>query len=162
MLSDKANHPKPKEPTALKDDSGVTWNAWSAIVVSLIIFVVAQLIAGAIMLIYPTLQHWPKDQANAWLTNSVIGEFFYVLLAETITVLAVIGFIRWRKGSLGAIGLNRPNRSDPLFALAGLGVYIVFYFAVLAIIIKVLFPHLDINQTQDVGFSGIYHGWQLF
>ncbi|HUD10314.1 MAG TPA: CPBP family intramembrane glutamic endopeptidase [Candidatus Saccharimonadales bacterium] len=143
-----------------RDEPGVTWGPWSAIIIALLVFIVVQLIAAEIVLIYPHLQGWSSGHANSWLTNSVIAQFFYVLLAETLTVFLIIAFIRWRKGKIQAIGLRRPKREDPLYALLGLAIYFPLYIAIVAII-SGLIPSLNINQTQDVGFNGTYHGWQL-
>lgn len=147
------------EPIKHNDDS-ITWGPWSAIIVALIIFLLAQLIAVQAVSIYPLLKHWSQQVAVKWLNNSVNGQFFYYLIAETLTVAAIIGFIRWRKGSLAAIGLKHPKIKDLYYAFIGL----VIYFPLLIIAVdafKVIFPRLDLTQQQATGFSTNITGWPL-
>jgi len=139
---------------------GVTWNAWSAILVALGVFLVAQVIAAQAVSIYPLLKHWSKQAAVQWLNNSVNGQFFYYLVAETLTVAAIIGFIRWRKGKLAAIGLKRPKLVDIPYAFIGFIIY--FPLLIIAVIVlKEIFHGLNLNQQQAVGFSSSTTGWPL-
>jgi hypothetical protein len=165
MLEDLKTLPNKKvkvNPDKLTDKKSgpITWGPWSAIIIALVIFLLAQIIAVQVVSIYPLLRHWSQKAAVQWLNNSVNGQFFYYLIAETLTVSAIIGFIRWRKGSLAAIGLKRPKLKDTYYALIGL----VIYFPMLIVAVdlfKVIFPRLDLNQQQATGFSTSTTGWPL-
>jgi membrane protease YdiL (CAAX protease family) len=149
---DKLIDPKPT-------DSGITWGAWSAIGVVVAVFLVAQLVAEEVLLIYPRLQGWSQGVANNWLQNSVYAQFFYVLLAETLTVSIIFLFIYWRKGKLSSIGLKRPKIMDLPYALSGLAVYYPIY--IVAALTAAWLLKVNLNQTQSIGFNGSYSGWQL-
>jgi membrane protease YdiL (CAAX protease family) len=140
--------------------SDVTWGPWSAVAVVVVVFLIAQIVAEEIMLIYPHLQGWSSKIANSWLQNSAYAQFFYVLLAEVLTVTLIFGFIYWRKGKLLSIGLKRPKISDIPHALTGLLVYYPTY--IVAALIAGSLLGVNLNQTQSIGFTGTYNDWQLF
>jgi len=140
-------------------DSGITWGPWSAVGVVIAVFLIAQLVAEEILLIYPRTQGWTVSVANNWLQNSVYAQFFYVLLAEILTVGLIFLFIYWRKGKLRSIGLKRPKIIDIPYALSGLVIYYPTY--ILAALIAAWLLRVNLNQTQSIGFNGSYSGWQL-
>lgn len=81
------------------------------------------------------------------------SQFFYVLLAEGLAVCLVVWILKKRHLSLNAIGWGRRLKfSDITKALSG---FVVFYiFLIIAtVILSFLFPGLNTNQTQDVGFN---------
>jgi membrane protease YdiL (CAAX protease family) len=141
-------------------DSGITWGPWFAVGVVVVVFLVAELVAEEIMLIYPHLHGWSQSIASSWLQNSVYAQFFYVLLAETLTVSLIFLFIHWRKGQLRSIGLKRPKVMDIPYALTGLFIYYPTY--IVAALAAGWLLGVNLNQTQSIGFSGTYSGWQLF
>src|ERR1035438_8407165 len=109
-----------KDAIPKQTNSGITWGPWFAVGVVVVVFMVAELVAEEIMLIYPHLHGWSQSIASNWLQNSVYAQFFYVLLAETLTVSLIFLFIHWRKGQLRSIGLKRPKVMDIPYALTGL------------------------------------------
>jgi len=145
---------------AKQTDSGITWGPWSALSVVVIVFLIAQIVAEEIMLIYPRFHSWSQSVGSNWLQNSVYAQFFYVLLAELFTVSLIFGFIYWRKGKLRSLGLKRLNIIDIPYALTGLVIYYPAY--ILAALVAGWLLGVNLNQTQSVGFSGSYSGWQLF
>lgn len=146
---------------ANRKTGGITWGAGQAISVAVVIYVVAQFIAIQVAAIYPALQGWSSAETKNWLANSVIAQFIYILLAEGITVISLVGFIRWRKGSLRALGLKRPKLlDDAALALVGLLLYVVAYIAAIKVFEKI-FPGLNVNQEQAVGFTGAHGVEQL-
>ena len=146
---------QPKKPA-----DPVTWGAWSAILIALAVFLLAQIIATQVVSIYPLFEHWSRQAAVNWLNSSVNGQFFYYLIAEALTVAAILGFIHWRKGKMAAIGLKRPRLIDIPYALLGLVIY--FPMLIVAVIaFKELFPRLDLTQQQAIGFSSSTTGWPL-
>ena len=149
---DKAVLPKPT-------DSGITWGPWSAVGVVIAVFLAAQLVAEEILLIYPRMQGWSQGVANNWLQNSVYAQFFYVLLAEALTVSIIFLFIYWRKGKRRSIGLKRPKVMDLPYALSGLAIYYPIY--IVAALTAAWVLRVNLNQTQSTGFSGSYNGRQL-
>jgi len=156
-VNNMVKHDKPVVPKST--DSVITWGPWSAVGVVLVVFLAAQLVAEEVLLIYPRLQGWSSSVANNWLQNSVYAQFFYVLLAETLTVSIIFLFIHWRKGKLRSIGLKRPKAIDIPYALSGLAIYYPIY--IIAALTAAWLLKVNLNQTQSIGFSGSYNGWQL-
>lgn len=130
----------------------VPWSPWAAVVYAILVYFAAQLLASFIVIIYPHLRGWDANRAQAWLNNAVTAQFWYVLFAEALTFGAIWWFVRRRKSSLRAIGWRRLRLGDPLSALAGFAAYFLAY-AVLLTIATHLFPSLNVNQKQDLGFS---------
>jgi len=148
------------KPSAETPSSGITWGPWAAIIVVVLIFVLAQLFGFELTRIYPELHHWNLARTENWLNNSIIAQFVYVLLAEGLSVLALFGFIRWRKGSVQAIGLKRAKWEDIAYALIGFAVYFVIYIVIVGVLTTFI-KGLNVNQQQALGFSQSTTGWQL-
>jgi membrane protease YdiL (CAAX protease family) len=148
-------------PVAQKDQDEirrrVIWNPWVGMAFVIVLFFGAQLLGGVIISIYPLLKGWSNAQANEWLSSSVGGQFAFILITEAITILAIYLFLRIYKATMGAIGLHRPKWRDLGVGLMAVPAYFVLYFITLAVATW-LFPSLNINQHQDVGFTGV-HGW---
>ena len=132
--------------------SKVPWGPLAAVLYALGVFVVAQLLAPIVLIIYPHLRGWDTATANAWLDGSIVAQFGYVLCAEVLTFGAVWWFLNGRGASLRAIGWRRPRWTDPLHTLAGLVVYFATYAVILALVTH-LFPSLNVNQKQELGFD---------
>jgi membrane protease YdiL (CAAX protease family) len=143
----------------VKSADQVTWGGWSAIFVALGVFLLAQLIAIQAVSIYPLIKHWSRNAADQWLNNSVNGQFFYYLIAETLTVLAILGFIRWRKAKLASIGLKHPKLIDVPYAFLGLIIYLPLL--IVAVVVAEQLFHIKLNQQQAIGFSQSITGWPL-
>ena len=154
-MSDVTTNPKSEDP-----NQGVTWGALSAVAVVVAVFVAAQLFAGLIITIYPRLKGWSGSRISDWVNNSIGAEFFYVLLAEVITIALVVWFIRWRKGSLRAIGLKRASWQDVPYAVLGYISYLVIYIFVVGFLTAFL-KGLNVNQSQQLGYSQTTSGLAL-
>ena len=80
-----------KKPDAVSEPAakplGLPWNPWLAVVFVVIVFYAAQLLGGIIVSVYPAVRHWTEAQATQWLDNSVLAQFFYILLAEAATLV---------------------------------------------------------------------------
>jgi hypothetical protein len=48
-----------------------------ALIVTIVLFYVAEILGGLIISIYPALHHWSAAQTNNWLNNSVEGQFVF-------------------------------------------------------------------------------------
>ena len=135
------------------------WSPWIAVVFVVVVYFVSQFVSGLLVSIYPALHHWSLVQANDWLNNNVLAQFLYVLIAESLTFGGIYAFMRARKVSLKAIGLRRPRWSDALYGLGMLPLYYLSYIVLVAIATQIA-PSLNINQQQQIGFSGA-HGVAL-
>lgn len=139
------------EATPQKRPAGVPWSTTTAVVVLVAGFLAAQLVAALLLSLYPQLRHWTSAHASDWLTNSITAQFFYVLASEALLVGSLYGFIRWRKGSLKALGVRKPRWMDASVAGIGVLVYLGIYLVVISIVLALV--HINSNQRQDLGFS---------
>ena len=149
----------------LKDSSNteidkISWSPWTAILVAVVVYFVAQIIASTVVGIYPLVRHWSHDQTLAWLSNSTFSQFWYVLLAEALTFGAIFAFLKKKKSSLRTIGWRRIRLLDIVFALAGFCVYFLIYAVVITIVSKGI-PAVNVNQQQDTGFQNAIGSGQL-
>lgn len=87
-----------------------------------------------------------------WISESVIGQFLFILIAEVAAIGGIIWYIKHRGGTLAQIGLNRPTLWHVVIALAGFGAYFVAYIVV-ALLASALLPVIDVDQRQDIGFE---------
>lgn len=132
--------------------SHVSWGPFAAIVWTLLIYIVPQVIGGLVISIYPALKHWDPIRANDWMTNAVSAQFFYGLLAESMSIAIVWLLLKHYKTIWREIGLMLPRAKDALYAIGGFGIYFVAYI-VLVVIATSLIPSFNANQQQDVGFQ---------
>ncbi len=96
---------------------------------------------------------------HSWSDSSVPGQFLYILVAEAAAVWMVIRLVRLRGLKLEFIGLGRkPVRADLWQAIITFFVYYAALFVV-AVILKVLLPHFDTNQSQNLGFQHLDTGF---
>lgn len=132
----------------------VPWNPWWALlIVGLLLYVVPRII-GTLVSFYPLLQGWTEGQAIDWLRHSVFAQFVYFLLTAAFTVGAIHLFLKYYKCSLRDIGLLRPRWRDLGYGLLAAPIYYLFYIVSLSLAIA-LFPALDINQKQEIGFEDV-------
>lgn len=124
------------------------------------IYYASQIVGGILISFYPVLKHWEADQIGTWLQSSNAAQFILIAIIEATVIGMVYGLLRLRKRTFKFIGLAWPTFKDVLYALSGFGVYVVAYFALLAII-KVVVPGLNIEQEQQIGFEGSRQGLDL-
>lgn len=144
-------------PVATKPKRTIPIVPWSPVIALFLVagvYFVAPLIAGIAVAIPPLLMGWNAERLEAWLTDSVYAQFFYVLLAEILTVGALVLFLKRYKKGLSFIGLKRPRFKDIGTAVLAYPVYFIALIVIVAVASQ-LIPALDINQEQELGFDGI-------
>ncbi len=140
-------------------------NPFLLIVKVVLIFIASQLISVLIVglgqFIYSNFQGDTVNyQASVRtvsnrLESSAAIQFFVILTAELLVVVAVYFLLKIRKRDFKYIGYSRyPVWNDLKQALIGFGFY---YVAIIisGILISVLIPSLKTDQTQDVGFNSL-------
>jgi membrane protease YdiL (CAAX protease family) len=156
------NEPSAASPpsTLHPPPSNFRWSAAQAIVVTITIYIVAQIAAGLLISLYPALRDWTAAQANHWLDTSVVGQFGFIVLVEAFT----LGFLRWflrrHNSDWRSLGLRRPKLRDIGYALVGFVTYLLLY-GVTLIIAQALVPSLNVDQKQQLGFDTVSGGGQL-
>lgn len=144
------------EPTAKPTPVvGVPWHPLLGVVTVLVVFYAAQIIAGLLLSIYPSIKHLSSSQATNWLNNSVNAQFFFILLAESLSIYAIYRFVKHYKLGLDSIGLKKPRWSDVGFGLLALPAYFFLYLVTVAVV-SYFVPSLNVSQNQDIGFTNVY------
>lgn len=148
----------------IQDDSWHRIPKWLLPIVLIIgvflLFLVAQLVSTVILSIYAAIRGWNQAQANHWLNSSITAQFFFVLMAETFTVGLIYLALRFLKHSLRDIGLVAPRIKDGGIALIAYPVYFLVFLILLTISTH-LFPSLNVNQSQQIGFNTVHGTYQL-
>lgn len=138
----------------------INWNPWIGVVFVVLAYYFSQIISSLIVSIYPLLKHWSGDQATDWLQNSIYGQFFFVLLAESIILGGLYLFLRRYRRSFQTIGLKKPRWADPLYGLAAMPVYYIVYLIVVGLAGHYI-TGLNIDQQQDIGFNDVNGGLEM-
>ncbi len=158
MLKGKAKSGNENEVTSTRAP-GVKWNPWIGVLLVLVIYVFSQIV-GLVVLIYPLLRHWSAAKSSSWLNNSTYAQFFYIIIVEAFTVLAVLQLLKWFKVDKKVIGLRRPRLKDPLYALLAIPVYYVVYIIAVGVL-STFIKGLNVSENQNVGFSSVHGAAQL-
>ena len=130
----------------------IPWNPWWAVLYGLVIFFVAQILAGIVLATYPSLIGWSQTRANDWLNNSIGAQFTYVLLAETLTISLIYNFLQHYKCNFRTIGLRRPQLSDLGYALLAVVPYYMLYLLTVGLVTAIA-PDFNVDQKQQLGFD---------
>ncbi|HEX7633006.1 MAG TPA: type II CAAX endopeptidase family protein, partial [Candidatus Saccharimonadales bacterium] len=95
------------------------------------------------------------QQSIDWLNNSISGQFFYVLLAESASIGGIYLFLRRFKVSFAAIGLKKPRWSDVGWGIGSVPFYIALYLLTVGVVSS-LVSGLNVDQSQDIGFNDVH------
>ena len=143
------------DPVAKKP---ITWGPLAAIVVTVAIYFLSQVIGSLLLLGVTKLKGWDSVQINHWV-QQVFPQFVYVVLVEGVTLGLLWRFLRSRRAKASQIGLVKPKARDLAYVLLGLVIYFPLLIATMAAI-QVWFPQINLNQPQQIGFTGA-HGLSL-
>ncbi len=128
-----------------------------AVLNALLIFVLSQLIAALIVEISSALL-LPRPIYGSVLNYSAMAQFFYILIAEGLAVVAVLWLVKRRGLPLSQIGWGRRLRSrDFTMAVGGFLTFFVLLIVVTASL-TALIPSYNVQQVQDVGFKTVSVG----
>lgn len=154
--------PEPSRPTEANSSKipNVPWNPWLAVVYIAVAYYLSQLIGGTLISVYPWLRHWTTAQASDWLNNSIPAQFVYVLLAESLMLGAIYLLLKKYRVNFRIIGLLRPRWRDVGYGLLAAPLYYLLYLITVGVVNR-LVPSLSINQTQNIGFTGVHGAAQL-
>lgn len=124
----------------------------SAIIISVVIYFVSQIIALFGVGIYALSKGLNEDQITDLLTDSTIAQFFYFLITGVFILILLWQFLKLRGIKWSEIGLKRPA-----FGNFGWGILVLIsYFIVLVSIISLVshfIPSIDVEQEQEIGFE---------
>jgi CAAX protease family protein len=154
MSKDSSSQPAKAEANARpKHPHSLPWGPAAAIIVTLAVFVLGQALAAALLAVVLAVSGWQRDHIQLWMSG-VSGQFAFVLLAESLTLLGLWLFLRRRKASWRLLGFERRlSGSDAVRAVLTFLIYLVVLVVVVSIM-SALF-HLNLNQKQELGFSDV-------
>ncbi len=138
----------------------ILWGPVAAVVGTIAIYFGAQFIAVVLFGIYSGLSGLSVNEAEGLLNNSVVTQFFWILLVEAATLGLLYWVLKGSKANFRTLGLRRPKLKDLGYALIGLGLYIPSLILV-SRLTEVLLPQIDQEQSQQLGFDAAVGGWQL-
>jgi membrane protease YdiL (CAAX protease family) len=128
------------------------WSPVTAVIMVIAVYLGASLAGELAFVLYGSFKGWSTNQLSAWLDRSTYAQFANTLMVYGLMALAIYAFARSYKVSLSALGFIRPRLKDLAIALLGLPIYILGYFILLQVVTG-LFPSIDANQQQQIGFQ---------
>lgn len=136
-----------------RDGETVNYGAVEAVGVTIAIYFVSQLFAGLLIGLLGGTMELDTEQLNSRLETDPAFQFLFILCIEVITVGLLYLFMKRRKIAWSLIGLVKPKIRDIGYALAGFGVYFAIYAFIVFNLVEALFPQVDTDQAQQLGFD---------
>lgn len=143
------NHNHSEHNVVLKN----TWGPLASVLLVVVIYLVSGFAAAFIVGLYPVLRHFTDVQSKNWLNNSVLGFFWLTVLTYAFVLVLVNVFLKVKNLKFNNIGLRGlPKLKDVGYAWAGFFIYLAIYFTIVTSARRFI-PQLNLNGTQDIGFS---------
>lgn len=127
--------------------------AWYVLPMVLVIFFLAPIISGIVIKFYGQLAVSNNVfVVKEWFHQSVLAQFFYIVLAELSMIVLVMVALKFIKKKAADIGLVRPKAQDFLYIFIGYFWYFLF-FITLNILIPIFVPEINNGAKQNIGFE---------
>jgi hypothetical protein len=139
----------------------IHWGPIWSVFLTVLIYFISQIITILVLSLIFHFMHWSSKRSNDWLSSSVVGQFFSVLLVEFLSLGTIYVFLKWKKSSFKKIGIVKFKLRDIFAALSGFLIYMVSFYA-LALILGALIKSFNIDQQQNVGFQSVNGNFGLF
>ncbi len=147
----------PKKQLKLRD-----WGPISSIVVTIAGFLLAQIVAMAALGIYAGFRGWDSNTTTKMLESSVWLTFAFSVLVYGLYLWFIKVFLKWTKHSFKDVGWVIPKSLLVTLAYILGGFVIYFILAIVAsAITKAVFPSVNLDQKQELGFSANASGLSL-
>lgn len=127
------------------------WDPIQTIILTIGVYLSSQFVASLVILTIPIAFGLSQSSLEIWLDGAV-GQFVFIALIEGVVIGLLWWLLRLKKATFTTIGLAWPTLKDIGLAILGFGVYFLMYF-VIALLAKAVFPSIDFNQEQQVGFQ---------
>lgn len=144
-----------------KRSKKIEWGPAKVIASTIFVYLGSMTIAALIVSAYPKLKGWSDFRTAVWLSETVSAQFFFILIAEIVTVYAIWWFLKKRQSTLRDIGLKKPEWRDIGYAVGGFFIYAFVYILLFTVITR-LIPGLNTDQKQQLGFSTTVNGLGLY
>ena len=122
------------------------------VVLAVAVFMLSQILAGLALLVIKSAAIRLNLGVGALTDGSTASQFLLILFVETLAIAGVVWVVRRNNARLRDIGLRRPQAVDIALAVAGFVIYFGLFLVAVAAI-RSVFPGLDTEQRQDIGFD---------
>jgi membrane protease YdiL (CAAX protease family) len=151
-----------KQQVTARRDNKNYWDPLFSVTVTISGFIISQLFAVIVLGIYASIRGFSSSditnimQSSAWLT---LG---FSLLVYGFYIWFIKSFLNWTKHTFKDTGLVIPKSLlvTVAYILGGFVVYFVLTFFTSAIV-KAVFPSVNLDQKQDIGFDTTTSGITL-
>ncbi len=134
----------------------VTWGPQAAIVITILTFIVSQVLAGLLLALFFVAFGWNGERIAAW-SDSASGQFLMMFLSAIFTLGVLAWFLRRRHSGFKAVGFSRkPQWRDA--GLTILGFFVYFGLLILATVIASQLFGVDTHKEQELGFESVKAG----
>lgn len=118
------------------------------------LFIFGQLLGITILLTGLAFAGLETDQVTNLFNDNVYAQFAAVLMVSLTTIALLVGWHKYRDiDFLKAIRLSRmPSKNDAWVALKAYAVYLLSFIGIV-LVLPVLLPVVDVDQTQQLGFE---------
>ncbi len=142
----------PSETPQLNTRKGSGWGPIPAILWTVFLYIAPQVAAVSILVSILAGMGWSSERVTDWLQGVVSAQFYYVLLAELLTLGGIYWLLRVRGQKMANLGLVRLRAGDVWSAIKWFAAYMVIYIAVVSFL-DALIPSLNVEQEQQIGFE---------
>ena len=139
----------------------VNYNPVEAVAITVAIYFVSQLVAGVVIGVLGGAMGLDTEQLNTKLDTDPRLQFLFILAIEAISIGLLYLFLKKRRTAWKAIGWVRPRFRDIGYALTGFAVYFGVYAFVIFNLLEQIFPQVDTDQAQQLGFDTATSGPML-
>lgn len=139
------------------DKDSKSWFPVRALLVVLITYFGAQYVSAIVLVVFGLISGRTLDGVIDWLGDSSIAQFANSLLFYGLMVYVVYLVLKRSGGHLRDIGLVRPKFRDIGIALLGIVPYVAGYLVLLGLATEI-FPGINVNQEQQLGFDRTQQG----
>lgn len=144
------------------EEPKITWGPVAAVLGSIVMFAASQVIGVVLLLVFALVigGHSLGEMEGG---GSFLEDPVYIFLGNALVAGVLLGmvygFIRLRKSTLRAAGLDMLKPLHAAYALLGYGIYFLSFLA-MSILIQTRAPEL-LEQEQSLGFSRSAEGPEL-
>ena len=143
------------------DKHFVGYKPVEAVAVTIATYFVGQTVGAIVLFAALMATGRTEAQVNAMLENpSALTQFGFILAIEIITLGMLWVFLKKRRTSWSTIGWLKPKPVHAIYALLGGVAYYAIYLVVVYAL-STLFPGLDLEAEQELGFDTAIQGVAL-
>lgn len=124
----------------------------SAIAVTVGAFFASQLLVGLLLGLLPILLGDNTLDVKELIEASVQIQFLITFAVEALMLWTIWQFMKKRGISPKSIGLVGPEIKVISYAIIGYVAYFILFF-MMTLVTKLIFPELNLNQEQEIGFN---------